>query len=127
MIKKTHVRGVLTPSKPNLVTDSTYGKMRDGLFDTGLARIMNNGEINAKGVIEFGYSYASGLGPNLTEVIRKLKDFLRIKEVKALNLYGKITLVMDTDDDFPKLYKLIVENGEITTKEGSISWKESKK
>lgn len=127
MFKRTHVRGKLAPYNPNAFKAATADKIREGLFDSQLSRIMNTAEISDKGVIEFNYSYATGMGPNLSDVKRRFLKFLRVKEVKELNLQGRITFVLDTDDDFPKLYKLILENGQITFKEATVTWKDVEK
>lgn len=122
MIKRTHVRGTLTPVNANKFKVTEAEKIRDELFNSGLARIMNHAEISNEGRIEINYSYASGMGPNLKEVMFRLKRFLQLKEAEELDLQGNLTVIMDSDDDFPKLHRITVENGTVTCKEGSVTW-----
>jgi hypothetical protein len=124
--KRTHVRGALAPANSHNFKVENAGKIRDAFFDAGLARMMNNGEISEQGVIEFNFSYGTALGHNLPTFIANLKKYLRSKHVNGLNLNGKITVIMDSNGDFPKLYLLTVERGAITVKEGVLKWEEQK-
>lgn len=120
MVKMIHVRGAITPTSnfqahvlPKLSLALEVAKLADF---TGLR------EISDKGRIAFDRSYSTG--PNLAELVLRLQKFLNSKEIKGLKMYGTLMIIMETTDDFPKLYKITVERGTVTYKEGSVVWKD---
>lgn len=121
MIKLIHVRGNISPTgnfQPNMLS-----KLSKALEEAKLAEFTGFREISAKGGIEFDRSYSyTSLTPNLPELVLRLQKFLRAKEIKDLKLYGTLMVIMETNDDFPKLYRVTVENGAVTCKEGSVTW-----
>lgn len=123
MIKLIHVRGTIAPTgnfKPDMLP-----KLRKAIEDAKLADFTGFREMSEKGQIEFDRTYIyKGLAPNNAELVLRLQKFLRAKEVKGMNLYGTLMVIMETNDDFPKLYRIIIEQGTVTCKEGSVTWQD---
>lgn len=121
MIKLVHVRGMLTPT--GNFQPTTLSKLSKALEGASLAEFTGFREISDKGKIEFDRSYSyTSLTPNLPELVLRLQRLLRTKDIKDLKLYGTLMVIMETNDDFPKLYRVTVENGSVTCKEGSVTW-----
>lgn len=119
MITLTHVRGNLAPTSN--VKASNLPRLAAALQDTKLSDFTKEA-ISENGKVEFDHS--SKHGPHLAELVLNLQKFIKVKEVKELNLYGTLMVIMETNDDFPKLYRITVEKGVVTYKEGSLSWKD---
>jgi hypothetical protein len=123
MIKLIHVRGTVAPTSNFQAT--MLPKLRKAIEDAKLADFTGFREMSEQGQIEFDRTYTyTGLAPNLTELVLRLQKFLRSKEVKGMNLYGTLMVIMETNDDFPKLYRIIIEQGTVTCKEGSVKWQD---
>lgn len=123
MIKLIHVRGTIAPTSS--FQASTLPKLSKAIETAKLADFTGFREMNEQGRIAFDRTYTyTGLAPNLSELVLRLQKFLNSKEVKGLNLYGTLMVIMETTDDFPKLYRIIVERGAVTCKEGSVTWQD---
>lgn len=119
MITLTHVRGTIAPTS-NIKT-TILPKLVLALADAKLSDFTKEG-ISEKGQIRFDHSYKHG--SDMAELVLNIQKFLRSSEAKKLNLYGTLMVIMETNDDFPKLYRIIVERGTVTCKEGSVTWQD---
>lgn len=121
MIKLIHVRGTIAPT--GNFPAKMLPKLSHAIENAKLADFTGFREMSEQGRIAFDRTYTyTGLAPNLTELVLRLQKFLNAKEVKGLNLYGTLMVIMETTDDFPKLYRVTVERGAVTCKEGSVTW-----
>ena len=118
MITLTHVRGTIAPT--GNFKAGILPKLTNALKVSKLADFTKE-PISEKGQISFDHSYK--LGPDMSELVLNIQKFLNSSEAKKLNLYGTLMVIMETNDDFPKLYKITVEKGAVTYKEGSLAWK----
>jgi hypothetical protein len=123
MIKLIHVRGTIAPTSNFQAT--MLPKLSKAIETANLADFTGFREMNEQGRIAFDRTYIyTGLAPKLAELVLRLQKFINAKEVKGLNLYGTLMVIMETTDDFPKLYRIIVERGTVTCKEGSVTWQD---
>lgn len=121
MIKLIHVRGTLAPTS-NLQTGA-LPKLSKAIEAAKLSDFTGFREINGKGQITFDRTYIyDAKSPNLKELVLRLQKLLSAKETKGLNFYGTLMVIMETTDDFPKLYRVVVEQGTVTCKEASLTW-----
>jgi hypothetical protein len=123
MIKVVHVRGTIAPT--GNIQGAVLPKLTKALEEAKLADFTGLREISSTGSISFDRTYTyNNLSPSLDDLVARLQKLLRSKEAKILNLYGTLMVIMETNDDFPKLYRIIVEHGTVTCKEGSLAWKD---
>ena len=123
MINLIHVRGTIAPT--STLQASSFVKLNKALEDAQLADFTGLREINSQGKIAFDHTYpANSPARNIDDLVLRLQKLLKAKELKGLNMYGTLMVIMETNDDFPKLYRVIVERGTVTYKEGSIAWKD---
>jgi hypothetical protein len=123
MIKLIHVRGTIAPT--NNLQATVLPKLSKAIENANLSDFTGFREINDKGQITFDRTYiCTEMSPNLKELMLRLQKLLNAKEIKGLNLYGTLMVIMETTDDFPKLYRIAVERGTVTCKEASVTWQD---
>lgn len=121
-MRNMHIQGTLTGTVPDAVTVRTGSRIYDAVQATASwsATLPANWE---KGIIEFDKTtYADGGDNSPLDFINRLNDMMWRVGVTELGLKGEISVIITGEE--PVVFRVIVENSEVTYQKASLSWNE---